>query len=244
MGYSSIFVLTAAVQKGIKMNNMQETIILKLDYMQGPIWISDKFTGQPLTGIEGVDNDAVLIQLNLDCSDLYDSFFEFNSADGSFTFNREKEKSSKNILLNYIKKIKARLNEINDGSFADLSRTNSSDKKINMIKKIRFLFDYQCYPIWLYDEKNRIVNTLLPDELKDDFGLDDKFSSLQTRYDNLFKNTPKEFSYIGFKNAKDREKFITDWNEAVFELKNKLGDKYEIVDDVSNNFNALFPDIK
>ena len=37
-----------------------------------------------------------------------------------------------------------------------------------MLKKIRLLFDYGCYPVWLYDENNDVIDTLLPEELRSD----------------------------------------------------------------------------
>ena len=44
-----------------------------------------------------------------------------------------------------------------------------------MVKKIRLILDYGCYPVWLYDENGNIVDTLLPDELRSDRELDSKF---------------------------------------------------------------------
>jgi len=34
-----------------------------------------------------------------------------------------------------------------------------------MIKTLRIMLDYHCYPVWLYDEEGNIVDTLLPEEL-------------------------------------------------------------------------------
>ena len=36
-----------------------------------------------------------------------------------------------------------------------------------MVKKIRIMLDYKCYPVWLYDENGDIIDTLLPEELRD-----------------------------------------------------------------------------
>ncbi len=48
---------------------------------------------------------------------MFDSYYEFDSHDEPCWFNHEKEKAEKDTMLELISKIKARLNEINDGSF-------------------------------------------------------------------------------------------------------------------------------
>lgn len=102
-----------------------------------------------------------------------------------------------------------------------------------MLKRIRLLFDYGCYPVWLYDENGDVIDTLLPDELRDDAELDAKFDDLQARYDALFIDNAHEFSFIGFKSAEDRERFCSDWENTVNELVNKLNGKYPIQNDVN-----------
>ena len=37
-----------------------------------------------------------------------------------------------------------------------------------MLKRIRLLLDYSCYPVWLYDENNEIVDNDNPPEWNDD----------------------------------------------------------------------------
>lgn len=102
-----------------------------------------------------------------------------------------------------------------------------------MLKKIRLLFDYGCYPVWLYDENGDVIDTLLPEELHDDIELDSKFDDLQARYDALFIDNAHEFSFIGFKSAEDRERFYSDWENTVNELVDKLNGKYPIQNDVN-----------
>ena len=99
------------------MSSEKKTVRLMLDYMQGPIWISDVETGEPLTGIKTVDNDEILTKLNLECSELYNSCYEFNTHGKSCWFDEYKLKNIKVVLLSLLNQIKARLNEINDGSF-------------------------------------------------------------------------------------------------------------------------------
>ena len=63
-----------------------------------------------------------------------------------------------------------------------------------MVKRIRILLDYGCYPVWLYDENDDVIDTLLPEELRSDIDLDKKFDDLQARYEALFINDAHEFS--------------------------------------------------
>ena len=102
-----------------------------------------------------------------------------------------------------------------------------------MVKSIRLLLEYGCYPVWLYDEEGGVIDTRLPDELRNDTELDAKLTELQERYEALFVNNEIEFSYIGFKSSDEETAFNTDMLNAIRELKEKLDGKYEIVDDIS-----------
>ena len=101
-----------------------------------------------------------------------------------------------------------------------------------MISKIRVMLDYRCYPVWLYDEEGDIIDTLLPEELRDDVDLDSKFDNLQDRYDALFIDDGKRFEYIGFESEAEKESFLHDWKLAVSELIQKTGSKYIIIDEI------------
>lgn len=99
------------------MKNELQTVKIMLDYLQGPIWLSDSETREPITGISIIDKDPILKELNYKCSELYNSYYEFDSHDQPCWFNREKERAEKKIMLDLITKIVSRLNEITDGSF-------------------------------------------------------------------------------------------------------------------------------
>ncbi len=96
---------------------MKKTVELQLDFMQGPIWISNTRTGEPLTGIDIVDTDEKIRELNKKISEMYDEYYEFDSHDMPCYFNEEKEKKEKYIMLSLLKQLNDRLAEINDGSF-------------------------------------------------------------------------------------------------------------------------------
>ncbi len=95
----------------------KDKIKLMFDYLQGPIWTSDIETGEPLTGIDIIDNDKVLPDLNLRCSKLYSDCYEFDVNNQPCIFNKETAKKNKKVILELLAKIKDRLDEINDGTF-------------------------------------------------------------------------------------------------------------------------------
>lgn len=95
----------------------KEKVKLMFDFLQGPIWISDVQTGKPSTGIDIIDNDKVLPELNLRCSELYSDCYEFDVDDQPCIFNIETAKKNKKEILDLLVKIKNRLEDINDGSF-------------------------------------------------------------------------------------------------------------------------------
>ncbi|MDO4394221.1 MAG: hypothetical protein Q4C80_07410 [Bacillota bacterium] len=105
-----------------------------------------------------------------------------------------------------------------------------------MVKKIRVMLEYKCYPIWLYDEDENIVDTLLPDELRNDVELDSKFDDLQARYDALFIDDSSRFEYVGFESDAEKESFLHDWQQAVSELMQKSEGRYEIIDEIDKAF--------
>lgn len=92
----------------------KEVVRIQLDFLQGPNWISDIETGEPFTGIDIIDNDEIIRELNHKAGDMFSSYYEIDSHDLLVWFNLEKEKE---IMLDLITRLIARLNEINDGSY-------------------------------------------------------------------------------------------------------------------------------
>ena len=95
----------------------KEIVKIQLDFLQGPIWISDVETGQPITGKDVIDNDEKLRKINYEISTLYSSYYEFDSHDQACWFNEEQEKKDKEKMISLLKQLIDRLNELNDGSF-------------------------------------------------------------------------------------------------------------------------------
>ncbi|GFZ27376.1 hypothetical protein [Lactobacillus corticis] len=94
-----------------------QKIKLMLEFMHGPIWPSDPFTGRPTTGNRLIDEDAKLAAWNTECSRLYDECYEFESHGKSCYFNPKTFDKHRNELLDLLNKIKIRLIEI-DGSIS------------------------------------------------------------------------------------------------------------------------------
>ena len=92
---------------------------LDLDYLSGPIWgdIYSVELHKSITGIDIVDNDNILQELNNQIQDLYLTYYEFGKAPQTCLFNKDRQKQDKERMLSLLSKLRARLNEINDGSF-------------------------------------------------------------------------------------------------------------------------------
>ncbi|MBO7393012.1 MAG: RNA helicase [Abditibacteriota bacterium] len=93
-----------------------KTVKLMNEFLHGPIWIIDD-EGWITDDLPLVNDDPVLKELNERAMEMYDNYYEFDSHDVACWFNHEQEKADKDIMLDIINKIKARLDEINDGSF-------------------------------------------------------------------------------------------------------------------------------
>ncbi len=96
---------------------MIDKIILDLDFNQGAIWISDQETGEPITGIDIIDTNKDIAVLNKKISDMYSSYYKFNSEDSACTFDNAKFMADKDVLLGMLAELKCILDSINDGSY-------------------------------------------------------------------------------------------------------------------------------
>ncbi len=108
-----------------------KTIKLEFDFLVGPI-IKDVFStskNKLVTGIEVIDNDSELDELNEKACSLYSSCYEFDN-DNACTFSLELARQHKNELLAIMSKIIERLNSIKDGSFEILDLTKDQLQNI------------------------------------------------------------------------------------------------------------------
>ena len=96
------------------------------------------------------------------------------------------------------------------------------------MQKLKIYLDYRCFPVWIYDDNDELINNDLPKELSGDKEIDNAFVEIQNIYDGLFLDTSTEFKYIGFKSELDKQKFLKIIEDAISLIKIKLGDSYII----------------
>ena len=69
------------------------------------------------------------------------------------------------------------------------------------------MFDYQCYPIGIYDENGDFIDNDLVAEIEKDDNMITMLEERQDMYDSLYLNNKEEFKYIGFNSDIDKRKF-------------------------------------
>ena len=107
-------------------------IKIQLDFNNGPIWGNyyDEDTNMIKTGIDLIDNNKIIQELNTKIQNKYSSYYEFNSHDQACWFNEEKEKNEKEEMLNLLSKLIDEISLVNDGSF------EIEDNETERIKKL------------------------------------------------------------------------------------------------------------
>lgn len=98
------------------------------------------------------------------------------------------------------------------------------------------MLEYNTYCVWLYNEKNEIIDNDNPLEWKEDKDLIDAFIAVSDLYDTFFIDHKTEFHYIGCPNEETRQKLISLINFAVDILYKKVNGKYPIQNDIEFNF--------
>lgn len=91
------------------------TIKIMNEFLHSPIWSYEEgiISYEPPI----IEYDMELQELCNKVEDMYSSYYEFDTHDQACWFNYEKEKEEKDVMLDLITSIIARLNQINDGSF-------------------------------------------------------------------------------------------------------------------------------
>ena len=91
------------------------TVRIMSEFLRSPVWIYED--GIVTDDLPIVNNDAIIQDLCDRASEMFTGYYEFDTHDVPCWFNHEKERAEKDIMLDLIAQIVARLNEINDGSF-------------------------------------------------------------------------------------------------------------------------------
>ena len=96
--------------------------------MHGPIWKDkiDILTGVWSTGIDCIDNDDTLQKLNDKGEELYSSLYSFDENGEACFFDQNTYVAIRDELIDIVKNIIARLEEINDGTFIVIDETSKS----------------------------------------------------------------------------------------------------------------------
>lgn len=88
------------------------------------------------------------------------------------------------------------------------------------------MFDYQCYPIGIYDENGDFIDNDLVAEIEKDDNMITMLEERQDMYDSLYLNNKEEFKYIGFNSDIDKRKFEEKVHQVYSSLCNLLDKKY------------------
>ena len=94
---------------------MKYKIKLMTEFIHGPVWVYDE--SGLMDSLDMVEKDSIIQKLDSEMADLYTSYYEFDSHDQACWFNKEQQIKDKPKMLELLSNLKARLNEINDGSF-------------------------------------------------------------------------------------------------------------------------------
>ncbi|QRQ12344.1 hypothetical protein [Acinetobacter pittii] len=95
-----------------------------------------------------------------------------------------------------------------------------------MKKLIKLMPDYQCYPLWEYDELGLVAN-LNPEDLPVSKVLIDKLILWSDRYDEtLCLDNPIN---SGFKSREDEKKFQLLGEELFKSLREELSGQYDVI---------------
>ena len=97
------------------------------------------------------------------------------------------------------------------------------------MKEIKIMLDYQCYPLWLYDENGQFIDNEIPSEIKADSQLCNCLEEIQSDFESLFYNTSTEFRYIGFTSTQAKKAFEDKLNKIYKQIQTLVGKQYRVV---------------
>lgn len=94
------------------------------------------------------------------------------------------------------------------------------------MKKISLFNDYGAYPIWVYDDNGMLIINDLPVELINNSKAILLRDYLTEKYKKLFVNNSYEFSFVGFKDEKEKCDFVNKANDFYKLVNDEVGNKY------------------
>jgi len=102
------------------------------------------------------------------------------------------------------------------------------------MKKIKIFLDYQCYPLWAYDEEGELICNDIINELKNETEIEEILDDIQNTYDSLFADNEIYFEYQGFKNEEEKDVFLRKISKVIDLIQLKVGG----IDIVENKVNV------
>jgi hypothetical protein len=96
------------------------------------------------------------------------------------------------------------------------------------MKTIKLMFDYKCFPLWIYNDDNEFIGNCLPNELLDESSIVNQLKEVQRIYDALFEDNEIAFKYKGFSDDEKKQEFSTKVREVVGLIKDKIGNFYNV----------------
>ena len=94
------------------------------------------------------------------------------------------------------------------------------------MNKMLIKLEYGCFPIWIYDDKGKLLINDLPWELSGEKDIDDSFMEIQNIYDSLFIVDSIEIKYIGFNSELEKNNFLDLIENSINLIKMKIGNLY------------------
>ncbi|MDQ0271343.1 hypothetical protein [Cytobacillus purgationiresistens] len=101
------------------------------------------------------------------------------------------------------------------------------------MKTIKIELEYQCYPMWIYNEKGELIDNSIANELANETLIVKALDEIQEAYDNLFEDNEVNFEYKGFAQEQEREQFLLLVSETVDSIKSKLSNVYRVENKVN-----------
>lgn len=96
------------------------------------------------------------------------------------------------------------------------------------MKTIKIILEYDCFPLWIYDEQGCLLDNCLPKELSEHEELKFLLHEIQNDFNGLYVNNSEVFEFTGFADLKVKKEFLEKIKRAYIILKDNLGDKYHI----------------
>ena len=94
------------------------TVRIMNEFLHGPVWVlDDQGISVPPGILPLVDQDPIVRELNKEAGTLFDSYYEFDSHGDPCWFDEDGQRADAGRMLALVTALKARLAEINDGSY-------------------------------------------------------------------------------------------------------------------------------